>query len=229
LPISNEEPSKTSATTVNVSLPVRSTSPELSRPIGTIVNGHLQADKPSPAQTANGNLSHVNEPSVTEPRGSSADPKEKVTDDHALEAALQEAVRAEADAHAHEGSDVDMENSYAPDPNQLAPDSPAAGSEEGELSPEYSPVLHRTISDVPDRESDDYEPPEATPAIDMQGPIESPPFSPAPPETISEPTNHPAPDDDLQQASDEMEQEGVENTLPQQNGSAPRPQQLIEV
>ena len=96
---------------------------------------------------------------------------DRASADHALEAALQEAVRAEADEH-HEEVDIEMEASHAPDPDQLAPESPLA-TEQG--SPIYSPLIRRA-SGGSVGESEDYEPPEATP------PPQSPPFSPAPPD-----------------------------------------------
>ena len=40
------------------------------------------------------------------------------------------------------------------------------------------------MTDASVLENDDYEPPEATPPVDIPSPIESPPFSPAPPESI---------------------------------------------
>ena len=64
----------------------------------------------------------------------------------ALEAALQEAVRAEADSHspANEEMDMDFHASHiAPDPSELAPDEAAEDVEEAPRSPEYSPVLDR--------------------------------------------------------------------------------------
>ncbi|KAE8454575.1 hypothetical protein EG329_000198 [Mollisiaceae sp. DMI_Dod_QoI] len=106
----------------------------------------------------------------------------------ALEAALQEAVRAEAELHSHEDEDemdvamdMDMEVSYAPDPSHLAPESSSSIALENDGSPEYSPVLDRTMRDVPDREIDDYEPPEAIAPAEIPA-TDSPPFSPAPPE-----------------------------------------------
>ncbi|CZS99611.1 uncharacterized protein RAG0_07941 [Rhynchosporium agropyri] len=111
--------------------------------------------------------------------------KETTSTDHALEAALQEAVRAEVDSHGPQEDDTDMEDFYAPDPNQLAPQTPSQVPEQAG-SPEYSPTLDRTMPDLPQTESDDYEPPEATPPLDDHSVSDSPPFSPAPPETVSE-------------------------------------------
>jgi hypothetical protein len=100
----------------------------------------------------------------------------------ALEAALQEAVRAEADSHSQH-SDMDMEVSYTPNQAQLAPELPSDPVEEGNRSPEYSLALARTAQEIADRESDGYEPPDATAPTEAP---ESPPFSPAPPESIHE-------------------------------------------
>lgn len=90
--------------------------------------------------------------------------------DQALEAALQDAVRADTELHDQEG-DINMLDSYAPDPNQLAPD--IEDKQESAFS-----VEKQRSADVAERESDDYEPPEASPLAD------SPPFSPAPPDEV---------------------------------------------
>jgi hypothetical protein len=136
----------------------------------------------------------------------------------ALEAALQEAVRAEADLHTPDKEDgeldmemdveMDMEDSYAPDPNYLAPESTSGVPEEKEGSPDYSPVLHRTApSNIPEAKEgspayspalhrtapeiqdrdDEYEPPEATEFVEASV-SDSPPFSPAPPDLVPEST-----------------------------------------
>ncbi|PBP25412.1 hypothetical protein BUE80_DR003830 [Diplocarpon rosae] len=102
--------------------------------------------------------------------------KNTTSTDQALEAALQEAVRAEVDSHAG-AKNLDADDSYAPDPSQLASKSMDPVVEENR-SPEYSPTLDRTVPDV--GQSDEYEPPEATPPADE--PPYSPPFSPAPPD-----------------------------------------------
>jgi len=142
--------------------------------------------------------------------------------DQVLEAALQEAVRAEADSHARGESDLDMEDLYAPGPNQLAPASSLSSAGEGKRSPVYSPLLERTMSDVPDGDSDNYEPPEATPPADIPSPIESPPFSPAPPDTVTELTGADITSNDSIQAIGENGQNGIGESLPLQNGSVPR-------
>lgn len=155
------------------------------------------------------------------------DNQDTVATDQALETALQDAVRAEADLHSHDEDDMDLDDIYAPDPNQLAPEfsslheesrsppySPGSDHVESESpqraqsrSPPYSPEPVANVSGnastvetaspdfptslngvipEPERESDDYEPPEATPPVTVSAdrestPVESPPFSPAPP------------------------------------------------
>jgi hypothetical protein len=113
--------------------------------------------------------------------GSSSD----VSPDQALEAALQEAT-AQADVQSDGGStsDVDMMDSFAPDPEVLAPTSaesptPSSQQDNGLLESSEEPM------DVADGDSDAYEPPEATPPpVDALSSADSPPFSPAPPEAI---------------------------------------------
>jgi len=148
---------------------------------------------------------------------------DSVSTDQALEAALQEAVRAEADSHSHDSDEMDMEVSYAPDPAQLAPELSSEIVEEENRSPEYSPNLHRTAPEVPDRESDDYEPPDATIPTDAP---ESPPFSPAPPESIHKLADETMQDVNSMQALDEDGHSTTEEIQPLLNGSS---QQLLEV
>ncbi|KAL3422688.1 hypothetical protein PVAG01_06844 [Phlyctema vagabunda] len=107
------------------------------------------------------------------------------TPDEILEAALQEAVRAEVEAHLSVNSepkspDVEMEDSYAPDPSQLEPDhaSSSHGSNAGQ-SPLASPVLKRDQNKGIDRDSDDYEPPDATPTTDAFDEYEPPEATPS--------------------------------------------------
>jgi hypothetical protein len=150
------------------------------------------------------------------------EPKEALSTDRALEAALQEAVRAEADSHAHTEDEMDIEVSYAPDPDQLAPESPSSVASPPAGSPEYSPVLDRSVLDTADRESDDYEPPEATPPVDAPSPIESPPFSPAPPATISDHVDDVILDVNSMQNSSRSANENTEETIPLANGTSPR-------
>ncbi|CAG8972339.1 hypothetical protein HYALB_00005007 [Hymenoscyphus albidus] len=135
-----------------------------------------------------------------------SDPKQQVSADQALEAALQEAVRAEADSHAQAYSDTEMKNSFAPDPDQLAPESSPNQAEKETCSPEYTPALEGTTTEDLDGESDIYEPPEATPPVDTPPPVESPPFSPAPPEVI-----RPADVDEPMQVSDASEDQDVQD------------------
>lgn len=114
-----------------------------------------------------------------------------ISNDQALEAELQEAVRAQADSHSQDDGEVNEEPnmdeeagtdfSFAPNPSQVAPESPASPMRDVERSPTYSPVLNRNVTDA----EDDYEPPDATPLEPMV--TDSPPFSPAPPVIINEP------------------------------------------
>lgn len=143
--------------------------------------------------------------------------------DQALEAALQEAVRAEADSHSRDGDVMDMEVSYAPDPAQLAPEVPAEPIEEDNRSPEYSPELNRTAPEVTDRESDGYEPPDATAPTEAP---ESPPFSPAPPEFIHEVADESIPEINSTQAISEDGEITTDDIQPLADGTA---QALLEV
>ncbi|KAH7390304.1 hypothetical protein BKA64DRAFT_678928 [Cadophora sp. MPI-SDFR-AT-0126] len=170
--------------------------------------------------------SPVEEPSSETLADSKAhdDRKENASTDQALEAALQEAVRAEADSHAQEEDDMDIEDFYAPDPNQLAPRTPTQIPEQTG-SPEYSPTLDRSIPDAPG-ESDDYEPPEATPPIHESFAPDSPPFSPAPPKSLSEVDNGDSLDIDMPEfeparAANDVEQGHSEENLPSTDGSLP--------
>lgn len=150
------------------------------------------------------------------PEGSKYESHDVALADRALEAALQEAVRAEADSHVHTEDEMDMETSYAPDPEELAPESPASVAESAPQSPEYSPQLERSMADAPDRESDDYEPPEATPPIDARS-RESTPFSPAPPATISDHVNEALLDVNSMQDHLEIADNIEEESLPIKN------------
>jgi hypothetical protein len=187
------------------------------------VNGDTQVQSPihGPiAATAIDNakdISNIAEPSnVTAVSQIISDPQDRASTDRSLDAALQEAAHAQADSHGQEGSDIEIET-FAPDPTQLTPDSASNSGEEEVDSPVYSPVLDRTIAET-DAESDNYEPPEATPPVDGPFPVESPPFSPAPPESVSQP----AIVDDSIQVVDESAQSDTED----RNGSIP---QLIQV
>jgi hypothetical protein len=151
---------------------------------------------PGPA-SANDNVQRS--ASVDIPRGSS----NGVSSDQALEAALQEQVRAEADFHEQaEGEEMDIDDLYAAEPAQLAGDSipsekaivqhssvnadtqAEAEDEEAPLShlPNLQPDSAIGADTDQDDENDDYEPPDATPPVDV---VESPPFSPAPPESVA--------------------------------------------
>lgn len=159
-----------------------------------------------------------------------SDPTEKqntVTADQHLEAALQEAVRAEVDSHDQSDSDaMDIEDSYAPDPNQLAPESITSTRNDVARSPSYSPAMERAVPHISDRLSEvDYEPPEATPPVNRAS-SQSPPFSPAPADPITEDVEDLVifPSNSGPSAADESE--AVESSLPQVNGSIP---QSIEV
>ena len=126
------------------------------------------------------------------------------TSDQALEAALQEKVRVEAESHGQCEADLNFEDSYAPDPAQLAPISSSNSVVEGspaipassipldgrEITPHQLPAIQQDATlamDIDqDDENDDYEPPEATPRVNVPSPVDSPPFSPAPPESVAD-------------------------------------------
>jgi hypothetical protein len=173
-----------------------------------------------------------------------AEAKDGLSTDQALEAALQEAVRIEADSHAHTEDGMDVEVSSAPDPSQIAPNissSPAHEDPSSLKSSDYSPELDRGMPDMPDRESDDYEPPEAqsleAPSHEYKPPagtltanppstVDSPPFSPAPPTAMIEATDEMILD--INSVQTQVEQAGErskEDSLPT-NGSIPN---LVEV
>jgi hypothetical protein len=139
-------------------------------PIGSTEQEHEPPGQSSPEQ------------GLDDQDGSSAD----MTPDQALEAALQEAT-AQADIQSDTGSasDVEMADSFAPDPDVLAP----ASTESSIGSSQHDNGLIESSGepmDVGDGESDPYEPPEATPPPeDALSSPDSPPFSPAPPEAIS--------------------------------------------
>ena len=141
-----------------------------------------------------------------------AEGSDGVGSDQALEAALQEQVRAEVESHDQdeEGMDMDIEDSYAPEPAELVPEmSPKAfakddsavtgphiearetpnfpiAEDDSAISETEVLVPHVQPPSAIEMEDDDYEPPEATPPIDAPSPMGSPPFSPARPESISE-------------------------------------------
>ncbi|KAH8646374.1 hypothetical protein BGZ60DRAFT_570702 [Tricladium varicosporioides] len=171
----------------------------------------VQSDVQATSNVAMEAPTNLPQPLDTVSQGGFHEGKDRTSDDRALEAALQEAVRAEADSHTQE--DVDMEASFAPNSNQLAPAPSSNLANEEPQSPDYSPVLHRIASDNNDAESDTYEPPEATPPIDAPAPVESPPFSPAPPNNLSEPAGFERP---LQVIDNQAEDREV---LPEQSGT----------
>ncbi|QSZ35032.1 hypothetical protein DSL72_007895 [Monilinia vaccinii-corymbosi] len=151
-----------------------------------------------------------------------------------LEAALQDAVRADADSTGP--SDIEMDGSSS-NADHLQVAETNSRSDEQKSSSDYSPVLERSqppaaspVPDLPivsgtlevaDVESDNYEPPEATPPVDETLSVESSPFSPAPPESvIDEPEDiYPGkmPNGSLVDA--EVSPNVVEQRLPVGNGS----------
>ncbi|ESZ95307.1 hypothetical protein SBOR_4304 [Sclerotinia borealis F-4128] len=166
------------------------------------------------------------------PEGRPSEVKENSKTNQDLEAALQEAVRADADSASP--CDIEMEDGNA-EPVQIAEAIAKAG--EQKASSDYSPVLERSqplvpspipdtpevtgLSEVADVESDNYEPPEATPPVDETLSIDSPPFSPAPPDSvIDEPEDIEFEEisngnpDDVKAISN-----GAEQLLPVKNGS----------
>lgn len=111
-----------------------------------------------------------------------------MTPDQAFEGDLQEAT-AQADFQYNAASTLDVEmtdsSSSAPDPDVLAP---ASAKNSTEISQHHDGLVKSSaqLIDVADGESDPYEPPEATPPPEEAiSTPDSPPFSPAPPETIS--------------------------------------------
>ncbi|TGO89653.1 hypothetical protein BPOR_0099g00080 [Botrytis porri] len=152
-----------------------------------------------------------------------------------LEAALQEAVRADADSTGP--SDVEMEDGNAP-PMQVI-DATSTPDEE-KASSDYSPVLERSqplaasstpnlpdmvdAPEVADVDSDNYEPPEATPAADETSSVASSPFSPAPPDSVIDA----AEGGELPELSNgdlmdlEIISNCVEQSLPAEDGSVPQ-------
>lgn len=146
-----------------------------------------------------------------------------------FEDTLHEAMHDEVKSHDSAETNIDMEDPDAPDPSQLAPESadstPSCNEDEEQPSP-VSPVGH-TDSDIIDGESDNYEPPEATPPLDMSSPVDSPPFSPAPPEPTTETSPDTSPSNvdlsiGLLGAYDEQ-QNIREDTVPSQSQGATLP------
>ncbi|KAG4034266.1 hypothetical protein MFRU_003g02370 [Monilinia fructicola] len=132
------------------------------------------------------------------PEDRSVEVKEHSNTNQDLEAALQEAVRADAESTAP--SDIEMDGSSNAGLVQIAEAN--ATPDEQKPSSDYSPVLERSqppidspnpdiprvaeASGVADIESDNYEPPEATPPADETLSVGSSPFSPAPPDSVSD-------------------------------------------
>jgi hypothetical protein len=144
-------------------------------PIGSVEPDHELSGNQSPQQSS-GNSKNIT-PANMSP-------------DQVLKAALQGAT-AEANVQSDPGSvsDVEMTDSFEPVPGVLTP----ATAEDSRVISQYGTDLIENIEapmDVPDGESDPYEPPEATPP--HQGalsPPGSPPFSPAPPEETLDDTD----------------------------------------
>ena len=127
------------------------------------------------------------------------------TPDQALEAALQAQVRAEAESHDPSEEDMDIEGSYAPDPARLAPASGSDSVVEASISAipgsparmddgeapavSLTTVQHLSTIDMEldaDEDDDDYEPPDATPTVDMPSLVESLPLSSASPKSVAD-------------------------------------------
>lgn len=135
-------------------------------------------------------------------------PSNNISPDQALEVALQEATaRAEAQPDGGPSIDVIMVDANTPDPEILAPKlvkSPGGSTLQNNGPAESSDDL----MDVADGDSDQYEPPEATPPPKNDIPSSnSPPFSPAPPEAISETSQ-------TNKQSDDISIDPAEPTLP---------------
>ncbi|KAI9651281.1 hypothetical protein NHQ30_001319 [Ciborinia camelliae] len=169
---------------------------------------------------------------TAEERASEVKENSKANQD--LEAALQEAVRADADSAGP--SDIEMEGTNA-DSARVAeinatPDEPKASSDHPTIIESSQPLEALPIPNLPevaealevvDVESDNYEPPEAAPPMNEPLSVESPPFSPAPPDSvIDEPE-----DIELEEMPNgnsidaEVISNGVEQRLPVENGSVP--------
>lgn len=98
---------------------------------------------------------------------------------------MQDTEHTVTDSISHERiEDKNVAESPAPDSVQSAPESVSSPMEVDSRSPSYSPVLERTITTASERE-DDYEPPDEMLPTVVRATSGSPPFSPAPPETIS--------------------------------------------
>lgn len=205
-----------------VRLPSRSKTPTNPPEEPTARSPALNGDL-NPAMHANDNQEGAENTSSQPMEQSKDNAAQSEQTDQALEAALQDAVRAEADSHSQDSDEMDMEVSYAPDPAELAPELLVEPVEEDNRSPEYSPALNRTAPEFTDRESDGYEPPDATAPAEAP---ESPPFSPAPPESIHEVADESMQDINTPQALSEEGQIATDDSQPLANSS---PQVLLEV
>lgn len=182
--------------------------PSESTPQNSTLNSGPDPTTTSDAKEAGINISKL--PESAEEKKS--DSNESSETDQALEATLQEVVRAEADSQSNNDNEMDIADSQlASDASQLASQLSTKPLEKDSRSPEYSPVLERTAPEVTDRESDDYEPPDATLAAEAP---ESPPFSPAPPESIHELADVSMHDINSTQESHEDGQITVDETQP---------------
>jgi hypothetical protein len=189
-------------------------------------------------------------PALDTPINTNENEKEQsATADQFLEAALQDAVRAEvAGQEQDDRSEIDTEDFYAPDPNQLAPDSNVIQAEHNRSS-SYSPRLGNKTPAPEDSESvGDYEPPEAA------SPIKSPSFSPEPPQSVERNSEESAVDNTslvLTEAEDDsvavdegevsdttsamdietssVQDIDLDNSLPQPNGSVPLSTQVKNI
>ena len=158
-----------------------------------------------------------------------------ITSDQAMEAALQETIRADADSHEDGEVDmeIDMEDLYAPDPALLAPESsdiaiiqqssamPESQAWAGDREASLSQLPNAQQTSTIENDDDDYEPPEATPPEDI---LESPPFSPASPEYVPDVEEFTC--NTLGHPVQENHSVGENDSGRQVNGSVPR---LIEV
>jgi len=113
-----------------------------------------------------------------------------------LDTALQIAIATDTESNDFVGCDVEMEDSYAPDPKELAPSSPQISIDCETAEVVTTATTEKIVSEMPDGESDPYEPPEASPTTSDDEPMStnSSPFSPAPPEIIERPDTNLQPD-----------------------------------
>ncbi|TAQ89189.1 hypothetical protein B7494_g2480 [Chlorociboria aeruginascens] len=176
-------------------------------------------------ETQTNNSFQAGAPSETTPAmETTSDEQKGIAADQVLEAALQEAMRAEADSDARTDNDVDMEDSFAPEPSQLILDLTSNPSDEDNHSPIYSPTLSQRQPDIPENESDTYEPPDATPSVEMPLAVDSPPFSPAPPDSDMEFTADFNPEDQsVLVLGEKGDQIGSEDSPPFQSSGIPQP------